>query len=85
MRYIDLDVTCFDMTGISNTQTQLDKDERRKILEEKLPQTVLNDYDDHWRDIDMMKRIKRFRLAYKLVWLLERLLFKWERFTKKSN
>ncbi len=85
VRYIDLDVTCFDMTGISNTQTQLDKDERRKILEEKLPQTVLNDYDDHWRDIDMMKRIKRFRLAYKLVWLLERLLFKWERFTKKSN
>ncbi|MGV3631154.1 MAG: glycosyltransferase family 2 protein [Bacteroidota bacterium] len=85
VKYVNIDVTCFDMTGISNTQTQLDKEERRKILEARLPGTVLNDYDDHWRDIDMMKRIKRSRFAYKMVWFLERLLYKWERYTKKSN
>lgn len=85
VKYVDIDVTCFDMTGISNKEGVLDKEERRKILEEKLPVTVLRDYDEHWRDIDMMKRIRRSRFVYKIVWLLERLLYKWERFTKKSN
>lgn len=80
VKYVDIDVTIFDTTGISSTNDKLDKAERRKVLEELLPQSVLLDYDNHWRDIEMIKRIKRNRFVYKIVWFLERVLFKIEKF-----
>jgi glycosyltransferase involved in cell wall biosynthesis len=84
VKYVDIDVTVFDMTGISNTNSHLDKAERRLVLEEKLAPSILSDYDLYWRDIDMMKRIRKNKLVYKIVWLLERILFKIEK-RKKSN
>lgn len=78
--YADIDVTLFDMTGISETNKGLDKAERRQVLKEMVPNTILSDYEQWSFPIDQMKRLKRHPWAYKLVWFLERCLFKWERF-----
>ena len=43
-KYVDLDVTLFDMTGISETNKELDKVERKQVLEQLFPRTVLADY-----------------------------------------
>ncbi len=85
VKYVNIDVSVFDMTGISNTNSTLDKFERRQFLEEKIPKSILYDYDQHWRDLDMMKRLKRFKVIYGIVWFMERILFKLEKWTKKSN
>lgn len=77
--YTDLDVTLFDMTGISETNKDLDKEERRRVLTELIPGTFLNDYDKWAFSIGQMKRLKRHPWAYKMVWFLERCLFKLER------
>jgi glycosyltransferase involved in cell wall biosynthesis len=76
---INLDAVLFDMSGISSTNSNLDKAERRKVLEELLPQNLLNDFDNYWRDIEIMKRIKRTKFIYKFVWFMERILFKIEK------
>ena len=81
--YADIDVTLFDMTGISETNKVLDKAERRQVLTEMVPKTILSDYERWSFPIDQMKRLKRHPWAYKLVWFLERCLFKWERLKNK--
>ena len=84
--YADIDVTLFDMTGISETNKGLAKAEREQTLRELVRPTVLADYDAWVPSIRMMKRIKRHPWAYKIVWLLERCLFKAEkRKDKKVN
>lgn len=84
LKYIDIDVTVFDMTGISNTNYELDKVERRLVLKEYLPENIINDYDKYWQDIEMMKRLKRYNFVYKIVWLIERMIFKFEKKFKKT-
>ena len=84
--YADIDVTLFDMTGISETNAGLTKAERAQVLKELVPSNVLADYDAWVPSIRMMKRIKRHPWAFKLVWFLERVLFKLEkRKDKKIN
>ena len=84
--YADIDVTLFDMTGISETNKELTKAEREQVLRELVRPTVLADYDAWVPSIRMMKRIKRHPWAYKIVWFLERCLFKAEkRKDKKVN
>ena len=73
--YADIDVTLFDMTGISETNAGLTKAERAQVLKELVPSNVLADYDAWVPSIRMMKRIKRHPWAFKLVWFLERVLF----------
>lgn len=77
--YADIDVTLFDMTGISETNKELDKAERKKVLSELIPATVLADYEQYSSAIDQFKRLKRHPWAYKMVWFLERVLFKFEK------
>lgn len=77
--YLDLDVTSFDMNGISETNKDLDRMERRRVLEEQINPAFLADYDKWSFPIDQMKRLKRHPWAYNLVWFLERCLFKWEK------
>ena len=77
--YTDLDVSLFDMNGISETNKVLDKTERKKVLEEMIPLPILEDYE-HWSfPIGQMRRLKRHPLVYKFVWVVERCLFKWEK------
>jgi glycosyltransferase involved in cell wall biosynthesis len=85
-QYVDMDVTLFDMTGISETNAGLTKAERAQVLKELVPSNVLADYDAWVPSIRQMRRIKRHPWAYKMVWFLERVLFKVEkRKDKKVN
>lgn len=84
-QYVDMHVTLFDMTGISETNKELDKAERKLVLEQLFPKTVLADYERFAFPIDQIKRLQRHPWAYKMVWFLERCLFKWEKVKKKST
>lgn len=77
--YTDLDVTLFDMTGISETNGSLREEERRKELEALIPSGILTDYDRWHEDMERAERLKRYPWAYKLTCFLERCLFKWEK------
>ena len=83
--YTDIDVTLFDMHGISETNKELDKAERNKVLKELIPPTILSDYDQWSFTINQMKRLKRHPWAYRLVWFLERCLFKIEKMRNKRK
>lgn len=83
VQFTDRYITYFDMTGISSVNKQLDKEERRKVLEELVPEPLLIDLDNHHFDIDQMERLKRFPLIYKMVWFVERVLFKLEKWRNK--
>lgn len=74
--YTDLDVTRFDMTGISETNAELRESERRKGLLEMIPAGILKDYDTWFSDIERMEQLKRHPWAYKITCFLERCLFK---------
>ena len=84
-QYIDLDVTLFDMTGISETNKELDKAERKQVLEEMFPKTILADYERYAFPMEQIMRLQRHPWAYKLVWLLERCLFKLEKAKRKKQ
>lgn len=77
--YKDIDVTVFDMNGISNTNSLLEKQERRKVLEVLLPRAILLDYDLYSTDIDKLIRINRCKIAKYGVWFIDRILFKLEK------
>ena len=85
--YTDIDVTLFDSTGISRTNIELLYEERRKVLEDCVPPWVLKDYDYIGCPIEQIVRIKSHSWSYKIFWLFERCLFKyekWKRVIKKS-
>ena len=81
-RYVDMNVTLFDMTGISENGGQnrdlIDR-EKRTVLEQLINPQFLHDYDNYASDIYLMRRVRRHRLAYKMVWFVERVLFKVEK------
>lgn len=81
--YVNIDVTIFDAEGISETNLKLRNEERAKVLKEITPPAVWVDYDRHSFHIDQMNRLQRYPLFYKIVWFIERCLFKWEKWTKK--
>jgi glycosyltransferase involved in cell wall biosynthesis len=76
--YVDIDVTIFDASGISETNMELREEERRLVLEETLPSAVLNDYDSHAFDMEQMDRLRRHKM-YWLAYFVERVLFKMEK------
>ena len=76
--YVDIDVTIFDDGGISETNLELRNRERRQMLEELLPLAVLWDYDQHAFEVEQMNRLRRWHL-YPLVYFMERVLFKLEK------
>lgn len=84
-QYVDLDITLFDMTGISVTNKELDRTERKTVLEQMFPQTILDDYERFAFPIEQIKRLQRHPWAYKMVWLLERCLFKLEKAKSEKN
>jgi len=78
-QYVDMDVTLFDMTGISETNKELTENERKLVLEQLFPQAVLTDYERYAFPIEQMRRLQRHPWAYKMVWFIERSLFKLEK------
>ena len=80
-RYKDIDVTIFDMSGISEAagSKEIIKAERDKVLKEFLPEAILKDYATYTHDIYVMRRLHRHPWAYKTVSFIERCLFKIEK------
>lgn len=76
--YVDIDVTVFDMTGLSERNTNLWKSERLPVLKELVPPMILADYDKYAVDMRMIDRIRKHNL-YGIVRLIERVLFKLEK------
>lgn len=81
--FTDIYVSYFDNTGVSSTNLLLDKAERRQVLEQMLPKTVLADYDRYHLAIDQNERLKRYPLIYKFFYLVERILFKLDKWNMK--
>ena len=80
--YVDVDVTLFDMNGISETNKDLNIKEREWVLKQLVPSAILIDYEKWTFPIEQMRRLKQHPWAYKLVWLLERGLFKIEKWRR---
>ena len=76
--YINLDVTFFDMTGVSESNTAYWKVERRPVLEREVPPMILADYDRYASDMYLVDRLKKHHL-YGVVRFVERVLFKLEK------
>ena len=79
--YINIDVTIFDMNGVSESHgknAELIKKERREYLEKILPSTVLHDYDTFSFPVFQYQRLKKYHL-WGLVYFMERVLFKLEK------
>ncbi len=76
--YVDIDVTIFDMTGVSESNTAYWKVERRPVLEALVPPMILADYDMYGEDMCIMDRLRRHHM-YGLVRFMERVLFKLEK------
>ncbi len=84
LQYVDLNVTLFDMTGVSVTNKDLDRAERKMVLEQLFPKAVLADYEQYAFPISQIKRLQRHPWAYKLMWFVERCLFKMEKRKNKK-
>lgn len=79
--YTNIDVTIFDMNGVSESygkNADIIKRERRESLEKILPPSVLRDYDMYAFPITQYQRLKKHHL-WGLVYFLERVLFKLEK------
>ena len=79
--YTNIDVTIFDMNGVSESygkNAELIKRERREFLESILPPAVLRDYDAFSFPILQYQRLKKYHL-WGLVYFMERVLFKLEK------
>ena len=76
--YVDIDVTIFDASGISESNLELRNKERRQVLEDVMPPAILADYDKHFFDAEQMNRLRRHHF-YWLVYFIERVLFKLEK------
>lgn len=84
-QYADIDVSVFDMTGISETNKELLNEERSKLLSEMIPAAVLSDYHSHYQSILMIQRIRRHPFFFRITRLMERCLFKFEKFFNHKN
>ena len=79
--YTNIDVTVFDMNGISESggkNAELIKKERRAYLESILPASVLHDYDLFSFPVLQYQRLKKYHL-WGAVYFVERVLYKLEK------
>ena len=85
-QYVDINVTLFDMTGVSESNAALVKEEREAVLRQTYPAALLVDYERYADPIERYQRLKRHPWALKLTGFIERVLFKMEqRKDKKTN
>jgi glycosyltransferase involved in cell wall biosynthesis len=82
--YKDVDMVWFDSTGISSTDTQLDKYERMKVLEETLPPNILPDYKEFIRDGVIVRRLRQNKFTWIVVLTLYRILFRIDKYILKA-
>jgi glycosyltransferase involved in cell wall biosynthesis len=83
IQFADIYVSFFDTTGISSTQLDQDKAERRQVLETVIPKPILSDYDRFYFHMIQIQRMKKSRWLYGLFWFAERCLFKIDKWRLK--
>ena len=83
--YTDIDLTVDDMTGISETNLAMRYEERKKVLQSLVPEPILSDYEKYSFQLDQIDRLSRHPWAYKMVWFLERCLFKIEKYNTRRK
>lgn len=79
--YTNIDVTIFDMNGVSESNgknAELIKRERQDYLEKILPASVLHDYNMFSFPMLQYQRLKKYHM-WGLVYFMERVLFKLEK------
>ena len=79
--YTNIDVTIFDMNGISESggkNAELIQKERRGYMESILPASILRDYDTFAFPILQYQRLRKYHL-WPWVYFMERVLFKLEK------
>lgn len=76
--YVDIDVTIFDASGISESNLELRNKERRQVLEDVLSPAVLADYAKYTFPMEEYNRLKKYHL-WGFVWFVERVFFKLEK------
>ena len=79
--YTNIDVTIFDMMGVSESNGKnrdLIQKERREYLESIIPQTILHDYEMYSLPIVQYQRLKKYHM-WGLVHFMERVCFKFEK------
>ena len=79
--YVNIDVTIFDMNGVSESagkNKHIIKKERSEYLESAFPKAVINDYDKYAFVLLQYQRLKKHHL-WGLVRFMERVLFKLEK------
>jgi glycosyltransferase involved in cell wall biosynthesis len=79
VEYRNVDLVVFDMNGISNSSTDIMKLERRLVLQELLPANIMLDYENYKDDLIKIKRLNRYPFFKNLLWFIERILFKLEK------
>lgn len=82
--YVDIDVTLFDMTGISETNKDLLEKERRSLLKEMIPSGILHDYDKWHDDVEIMARFEEHPAILSFVRFIERCLFQLDKIKAKE-
>ena len=72
INYVPIDVTHFDMNGISSVNKLLDMEERKKVLHELIPAYILTDYENNAYGMQFYERIKKFNTGYRFFKLYDR-------------
>lgn len=78
-KYVDINVTLFDMSGVSESNDDLVKAERERVLNQTFPAALLADYDHYAEPIERYQRLQRHPWALKLTFFIERVLFQKEK------
>lgn len=82
--YVDLDVTIFDMTGISTVNSKQDKQEREIVLQSIMPHKIIEDYQRLSFPMEQWERIQKYKVIERLFWFIERSLRKFEILVKAN-
>lgn len=75
----NITVTIFDLSGISSLNLELRAKERRKVLEEYVPKSLLQDYDDFSKLYQKTVVINKYRFFSYCIDLIYRVLNKLEK------
>lgn len=76
--YVNIDVTLFDVTGISSKNKELDKKERQQVLKDVLPPAIYAEYMKYAFPMSQYNRLKKHHV-WGVVHLIERIFFKLEK------
>jgi hypothetical protein len=83
--YKDIDVSIFDMNGISETILPLRYEERERVLKDILPKTIYTDYKFFAADGRVLRRLKKNKVLWFFIYNSYRFLSKYDRLSNKNQ